>query len=111
MTGLQTKNQKVKVGAVSSERWFVVNMVLIALFVIMLFVYVMQMNGITAGNYKIKVLNDKISSLNETHGILMANKVAVENPELILQYAKTNSMIEAGSPVAMYAENDFALKR
>lgn len=96
---------------IQAESWFVVNAVLVGLFVIMLLVYVMQINGATTKNYRIKLLNDKISSLNDTQSALFASKSAVDDIALIEGYARANSMIKGDGSVALYGDAGVAMQR
>lgn len=90
--------------------WSLTNIVLLGLFIISLFLYIIQVNVTTSNNYKVRLLNDKISSLNEAHAALMASKLEIENLDLVSTFAKTN-MVEATNTVAMFGESGVALRR
>jgi hypothetical protein len=94
-----------------SEPWHMVNLALLGVFVLMLFIYVMQMNSITSRNYQIKLLNGKISSLNESNSVLSVSKSAIDDLDAIESFAKANNMIKSDGSVAMYGDTGVAIQR
>ncbi len=72
-----------------------VNIVFIGIATLLLFYYVMMANSIASRNYKIQALRDKISSLTEESSTLMSQKLILEAPAAILEFAKSNHLVEA----------------
>ncbi|HAU08082.1 MAG: hypothetical protein UW46_C0008G0013 [Candidatus Yanofskybacteria bacterium GW2011_GWF1_44_227] len=97
--------------ALQNGYWFTINVVLVGLFVVMLLAYVMQMNVVTAGGYKVKLMNDKIVSLNESNAALMASKSSMEDQSAIISFANSNNMVEAKDSMAMFQSGGVALQR
>ena len=110
---LTVLNAKCKSGAqvIQTNSWLVINLMLIGLFALMLFVYVVQMNGITANNYRIKTLTDKISSLNEVNSSLSVSRAVIDDVGIIMEFAKSNNMIKGDGSVALYGDARVAMQR
>ena len=96
---------------IKSEPWHLVNLTLIGIFVLMLFAYVMQMNSITSKNYQIKLLNGRISSLNESNSVLSVSRSAIDDIDAIDAFAKANNMIKSDGSIAMYGDTGVAMQR
>lgn len=72
-----------------------VNISLIGMASLLLFYYVMMANSIASKNYKTQVLRDKIESLAEANSSLMSEKLSLENPVTLQEFALSQSLVEA----------------
>ena len=87
-----------------------VNIILIGLAVVLLFYYVMMANTVTAKSYKIQTLRDKFDILAEANGVLMSKKIAMESPTALLEFAKSQSFVEARNVVYIFENRNVAQK-
>src|SRR3989339_71789 len=105
---LTVLNAKCKRGSqvIQTNSWLAINLMLIGLFV-----FVIQMNGITANNYRIKTLTDRISLLNETNSSLSVSRTVIDDVGIIMEFAKSNNMIKGDGSVALYGDAGVAMQR
>ncbi|MBI2065002.1 MAG: hypothetical protein HYT62_03060 [Candidatus Yanofskybacteria bacterium] len=72
-----------------------INIVFAGIASLLLFYYVMMANVVSAENYRIQTLRDKIELLAETNGDLMNQKLLLENPNVLFEFAKSHGLVEA----------------
>ncbi|OGN07424.1 MAG: hypothetical protein A3B86_01600 [Candidatus Yanofskybacteria bacterium RIFCSPHIGHO2_02_FULL_38_22b] len=86
--------------------WF--NLLLVGFGVCLLFYYVVLANSIAQTNYRIQILQDKISTLAETNSTLMSQKISKENPVALLEFARANNFVEARNISYIFANKNVA---
>ena len=87
------------------------NLALAALMVVLLIYYVVVANSITAWNYKIQKLSGQLLSLSEIGSSLIAQRAFLESTELLVNFAKTNNMVEAKNVSYLFENKNVALVR
>ena len=85
-----------------------VNITMIGITILLLLYYVMIANTITAKNYKVQTLRDKLEVLAEINGALMSKKISLESPTAILEFAKAQSLVEARNIVYIFENRNVA---
>src|SRR3989344_2151109 len=88
---------------------FNVFMLAAAIFLTMYFVVVS--NVITSSNYKIGLLNEELSGLTETNGLLTAQKLSIEDSSSMLSFAHNRQMVEAKYVTHIFESGEVALQR
>jgi len=73
----------------------VLNVFLAATVIFLVIYYVFVSNVITSSNYKIGILNEELSGLIGSNGVLTANKLSIEDSSTILNFAESYDMVEA----------------
>lgn len=81
------------------------------MFASLLFVFVFKTNAVTAGEYKIKIFNEQISSLNGENSILAARQSEIEKSGFLAKFAAENNMVEAKNIIHIFDEKDVAMKK
>ena len=89
--------------------WF--NIVLVGVATLLLFYYIMMANVVTAKNYKVQILKDKLEVLAETNGVLMARKLSLESPSSLIEFAKSRSLVEAKNILYIFENNSNVAQR
>lgn len=89
----------------------VFNIFLIAAVLFLLIYYVIISNMITASRYKISLLNNKLSGLIETNGVLTAQKLSIEDSPVILNFIRSYNLVEATHITHIFESGDVALQR
>ncbi len=89
---------------------FILNVVISLIAGLLIIYYVVQANIIAADNYKINLLNEKIDSLNGVRSSLAAQKLSMEDPARILDFAVSQNMVEAKNTVYLFENGNVALK-
>ena len=87
----------------------VLNVFLLAAVIFMVIYFVVVSNVVTASNYKIGVLNQELSGLIESNGVLTAQKLSIEDSSTILNFAENYNMIEAKHVSHIFENSDVAL--
>lgn len=87
------------------------NIAMSAVVAALLLFYVIDTNEITANNYKIKLLNDKLLVLNETTTKLTINKNYFDNSARVLEFAQGQNMIEARNISYLFENGAVAIQR
>lgn len=73
----------------------IINSFLLAGVVAIAAYYVVSANVMASKNYKIKLLKDKLTQINEEQSNLLSQKAGLEDALITLEFAKTNKMVEA----------------
>lgn len=61
--------------------------------------------------YQIKVLDEKLTSLNEVRTSLAAKRSAVEDPSGLMDFAKGHNMVEAKNVTYIFENGNVALRQ
>jgi hypothetical protein len=85
-----------------------VNIALIGMASLLLFYYVMMANSIAAKNYKVQTLRSVLGSLAESNSSLMSKKISLESPMTLLEFARTQSLVEAKNIVYIFENKNVA---
>ena len=89
----------------------VLNMFLTAIFIFLTMYFIIVSNHITASNYKIGLLNEKLFGLIEINGVLTAEKLLIEDSSAILDFAVNHNMLEAKYVTHIFEDSDVAALR
>lgn len=85
-----------------------VNIMLVGIVSLLFFYYITMANVVTAKSYRVQVLKEKLEVLAETNGALMAKKLALENSSLLIEFAKSRSLVEAKRVLYIFENNNVA---
>lgn len=72
-----------------------VNIMLVGVASLLMFYYVMMANTVAAKNYRIQTLRDQIELLAEVNSGLMAQKLLIETPNTLFEFASSHNLVEA----------------
>ena len=72
-----------------------INIVLIGTASLLLSYYVIMANVVASKNYRMQTLRDQIELLTEANNGLMAQKLLLETPNTLFEFAKSHSLVEA----------------
>lgn len=89
----------------------VLNVFLLAAVIFLTMYFVVVSNVITSSNYRIGLLNEELSGLEETNGLLTAQKLSIEDSFSILNFAHNRQMIEAKYVTHIFESGEVALQR
>ena len=89
--------------------WF--NMIFLVMILTLLFYYVVTANSIASKNYRTQILADKIELLSETNNLLMSQKLALDTPVKISEFARSQQLIEAKNISYIFEKKNVALQR
>ncbi len=70
--------------------------------------YVIGANAMASRNYKIRLLEDKFTQLNEEQAGLLSQKAGLEDTLIVLEFAKANNMAEAKNVSYIFESGDVA---
>lgn len=87
-----------------------VNFALIGVVALLFFYYVMMANSIASKNYQIQTLRDKMGVLSEASGLLMAEKLILESPTALFEFAKSSNLVEARNILYIFENRNVAQK-
>lgn len=87
------------------------NVILLGIAALALSLYIVQANILAADKYKVKVLNEKLLSLNEVRTSLLAQRSVVEDPSGLMEFAKSRNMVEAKNITYLFENGNVALRR
>lgn len=73
----------------------VLNIIFLAASALLVVYYIIGANSIAANNYKIKLLIDRLTQLNEEQSNLLVQKVMADESLTIRNFAHAHNMIEA----------------
>ena len=90
---------------------FIFNVVLFLIAGLLVIYYIVQANIISASNYKISMLNQKLELLNEIHGSLAAQKSSMEDLARVLEFALSQNMVETENTTYLFESGNVALQR
>ena len=88
-----------------------VNIMLVGVVSLLLFYYVVMANSITSKSYRIQALRDRVSYLNEKSSAFMSERLVLESPAAILEFAKASNFVEARNVSYIFENNNVALQR
>ncbi len=86
------------------------NVLLLGVFGLLLSFYVIQANIMAADKYKVKILNEKLMSLNEIRTSLTAERSETEDPSELMGFVRAKGMIEAKNVTYIFENGNVALK-
>ena len=89
----------------------VLNVFLLAAVIFLTMYFVVVSNVITSSNYKIGLLNEELSGLTETNGLLTAQKLSIEDSSSMLSFAHNRQMVEAKYVTHIFESGEVALQR
>jgi len=105
------KIRGITIGEASSNFYYGANILLLGIAGLLLFFYIIQANVIAADKYKIKILNEKLTSLNEFETSLAVQKSEAENPSELMEFARSRNMVEAKNITYLFENGNVALKQ
>ena len=88
-----------------------VNIALIGMASLLFFYYIMIANSIASKSYRTQVLMDTVDSLSEANGLLMSQKIALDTPAKISEFADSHQLVQAKNISYIFEKNDVALQR
>ena len=87
------------------------NVTLLAVLGLVLSFYIIEANMMAADKYSIKVLDEKLTSLNEVRTSLSAKRSVTEDPSGLMDFAKSHNMVEAKNVTYMFENGNVALRQ
>lgn len=87
-----------------------VNIALFGVVGLLLFYYVMVANSVASKNYRVQNLRSKLEALAEINGVLMSKKIISESPIALLEFARSQNLVEAKNILYIF-ENKNVAKR
>lgn len=92
-------------------RTAIFNIGMLTIIAVLLLFYVISINGIVANNYKTRLLNDKLSALNEVTANLIVQKNSFDNSVKVLNFVQGHNMIEAKNVTYLFENREVAIQR
>ena len=89
----------------------VLNVFLAAAVIFLVIYYVVVSNVITSSSYRIGLLNEELSGLIGSNGVLTANKLSIEDSSTILNFAESYNMVKANQITHIFESGDVALQQ
>ena len=86
------------------------NVILLGIFGLLLSFYIVQANMIAADKYKVKILNEKLTSLNEVRTSLAAQRSGTEDPSELTEFAQARGMVQAKNVTYIFENGNVALQ-
>lgn len=86
----------------------VLNVFLAAAIIFLAMYFVVVTNGITASKYRVGLLNGELAGFTETNGLLTARKLSIEDSSVILDFARSRQMVEAGRVTHIFESGEVA---
>lgn len=87
------------------------NILLLGIAGLLLSFYIIQANNIAADKYKIKILGERLTSLNEVRTSLEAQRAEIDNPSGLMEFALSRNMVEAKNITYLFENGNVALKQ
>ena len=87
------------------------NVTLLAVLGLVLSFYIIEANMMAADKYSIKVLDEKLTALNEVRTSLSAKQSVIEDPSGLMDFAKSHNMVEAKNVSYMFENGNVALRQ
>jgi hypothetical protein len=87
------------------------NVILLGVLGLLLSFYIIQANMIAADRYKVKILNEKLTSLNEARTSLSAQRSETEDPSELAEFARSRGMVQASNVAYIFENGNVALQR
>lgn len=88
----------------------VLNVFLVAAVMFLLIYYVLLSNSTTSSKFKVGVSNETLASLMESNGALTAQKLLVEDSQVLLDFAHAHYMVETKYVAHVFENNEVALQ-
>ena len=88
-----------------------VNIALIGMATLLFFYYVMTANSIASKSYRTQVLMDKVEVLSEANSLLMSQKLTLDTPDKISEFAQSQQLVEAKNISYIFEKKNVALQR
>ena len=85
-----------------------VNITLLGIAALLLFYYVMMANSVTAKNYRVQTLQDKLETLTETNSLLVSKKLILESPAALLEFARSSGLVKASNVLYIFENKNIA---
>lgn len=85
-----------------------INITLFGVATLLLLYYIMIANLITAKNYKIQTLQDKLETLTEVNSLLISKKLVLESQAALLEFAKSSSLVKAENILYIFENKNVA---
>ncbi len=85
-----------------------INLMLFGVASLLLFYYVMMANSVTAKNYQVQVLRDKLEILTESNSSLASKKIAMESQNALIEFANSSGLVKAGNILYIFENKDVA---
>ena len=101
-TGLNVKQ------FVFRNEYGVLNLFLLLVCTVLLIFYVVEINKLVSGEYKIKILESRLGESQELQRNLQAEKFQIDGIPQIVRYAVNSGMIEARSAIYVFEEAGLA---
>lgn len=89
----------------------ILNYVMSAFVIIVFVYYILQANIAAADGYRIKLLNDRLSSLREQNSGLVSGKSGNEDIAVISEFAQKKSMVPAKEVTYLFDRGNVALNQ
>jgi len=89
----------------------VANVILLGVVGLLLSFYIVQANMIAADKLKIKTLNERLTSINESKTSLAAEVSELDDPSELMEFAKENGMVQASKVTYIFENGNVALQR
>lgn len=90
---------------------FISNIILLGIAALALSFYIIQANMIATDKYEIKILGEKLTSLNEVLTTLSVQRSQAEDPSALMEFARSRNMIEAKNITYIFENGDVALRQ
>lgn len=95
----------------TSNQTIIINIILGALALALLFTYLIQQNNTTSKGFEINSLNASLRQINSTYNDLIIQKASLDNIAEIEEFARGKGMIEASQVIYVYESGRVALKK
>ncbi len=89
----------------------IINSFLLAAVVALAAYYVIGANGLASDSYKIKLMKEKLTQINEERSLLLSQKAGLEESLYALEFAKASNMVEAKNISYIFENKNVALRR
>jgi len=87
------------------------NVILLGIVGLLLSFYIVQANMIAADKYKVRILTEKLTILNEARTSLAAEMSKSEDPSTLMEFARSKGMVQAMNIGYVFENGNVALKR
>lgn len=87
------------------------NVILLGVVGLLLSFYIVQANMIAADKYSVRMLNEKLTVLNESRTSLAAEMSESGDPSELMEFARSRGMVQALSITYVFENGNVALQR
>jgi len=94
----------------SLDKTSYVNIALATLICVLLAYYIIVANSIASWSYRVEKLSQQLFSASEVSSTLMAQRSSLESTGLLVNFAKTNNMVEAQNVLYLFENKNVALR-